>query len=60
MIGLVAFFSAFLLSRLINFSTASLSKKEVSMKKHIFVALTMFVNCVATNLFSTELGLVHI
>jgi len=55
-LGLVAFFSTFLLACLTNYSTVSLSLKGVSMvRKLLFIALTMFTSGVAINLFSTAL-----
>ncbi|MFA2890048.1 hypothetical protein KWF39_08600 [Acinetobacter pittii] len=55
-LGLVAFFLTFLLSCLTNHSTVSLSSLEVSMvKKHSFIAFTMFASGLAINLFSTAL-----
>ena len=58
-LGLVAFLLTFSLYRLTNYSTVSLSLKEVSMKRQIIIAFTMFTNSVAINLFSTELGVVQ-
>lgn len=56
-LGLVAFLLTLTLCFLTNHSTALLSQQEVSMKKQIFTALTMFSSGVAINLFSTGLGM---
>lgn len=55
-LGLIAFFSTYLLFCLTNSSTVSISQKEVLMKKHSIVPMCMFVNSVAINLFSANLG----